>query len=343
MPDSRDVQAAVDALAAELSCPVLVEDPAHQPLWWSGSDPGDEVRLRSILQRTVAPEAAAMVRRLRLDRATAAVRTPEVPEVAMRERWCVPLRAGGEHVGYLWVVDPEGRVGADRLPVLEECADLASTVLGATRTGSADRERRRAGLVDRLLHGPDEDAARELAELERLPYDVRVVVRESHGGSGWLLPHRMSGQAWSARSAPAPSGPALPLAELSEALRRALCVRRALAAGALLAAPVWDALGAWRLVVDAPAGLAAADVHPGAAVLAARRRPDLLETARAMLDHGGDVNAASALLHVHRTTLYYRLDRIRDLIGVDLREGHGRTELHLALWLDAYARTTPDD
>lgn len=343
MPDPSDVQDAVDALAAELSCPVLIEDPAHRPLWWSGSDPGDEVRLRSILQRSVAPEAAAMVRRLRLDRATAAVRTPEVPEIAMRERWCVPLRVGGEHVGYLWVVDPEGRVGEERLPVLEECAALASTVLSATQTGSADRERRRAGLVDRLLHGPDAIAARELAELERLPYDARVVVRESRGGSGWVLPHGMSAHVWSPRSAPAPSGAALPLAELHEALRRALCVRRAVAAGALLVAPTWDALGAWRLVVDAPPDLSAADVHPGAAALAARRRPDLLETARAMLDHGGDVNAASALLHIHRTTLYYRLDRIRDLIGVDLREGHERTELHLALWLDAYARTSPDD
>ena len=343
MPDSSDVQHAVDALAAELSSPVLVEDPAHQPLWWSGSDPGDEVRMRSILQRSVAPEAAAMVRRLRLDRATAAVRTPEVPEVGMRERWCVPLRVDGEHVGYLWVVDPEGRVGAERLPVLEECAALASTVLGATHQGSADRERRRAGLVDRLLHESDDVAARELAELERLPYDARVVVREAHGGSGWTLPHRMSAHVWRPLSPPAPSGTALPLAELSEALRRALCVRRAVAAGAQLATPTWDALGAWRLVVDAPPGLSAADVHPGAAVLAARSRPDLLETARAMLDHGGDVNAASALLHIHRTTLYYRLDRIRDLIGVDLREGHERTELHLALWLGAYARTGPDD
>ena len=46
--------------------------------------------------------------------------------------------------------------------------------------------------------------------------------------------------------------------------------------------------------------------------------------------------AAAERLHLHRTTLYYRLDRIADLTGVDLRLGRGRTDLQLALWLVAY-------
>jgi hypothetical protein len=41
------VQAAVDALAADLGCPVLVEDTRHQPLWWSVHESVDEVRMRS--------------------------------------------------------------------------------------------------------------------------------------------------------------------------------------------------------------------------------------------------------------------------------------------------------
>jgi sugar diacid utilization regulator len=41
---------------------------------------------------------------------------------------------------------------------------------------------------------------------------------------------------------------------------------------------------------------------------------------------------------LHRTTLYYRLGRIAELTGVDLREGRSRTDLQLALWLDAYRR-----
>jgi DNA-binding PucR family transcriptional regulator len=41
---------------------------------------------------------------------------------------------------------------------------------------------------------------------------------------------------------------------------------------------------------------------------------------------------------LHRATLYYRLDRIAELTGVDLCEGRSRTDLQLALWLDAYRR-----
>ena len=67
-----------------------------------------------------------------------------------------------------------------------------------------------------------------------------------------------------------------------------------------------------------------------------------MATARAVLDLGGDVAAAAEALRVHRTTLYYRLDRIQELTGVDLRAGHGRTDLQLALWLAAYRRAEPD-
>jgi hypothetical protein len=44
------------------------------------------------------------------------------------------------------------------------------------------------------------------------------------------------------------------------------------------------------------------------------------------------------LLRVHHTTLYYRLDRIQELTGVDLRAEVGRTDLQLALWLAVYRR-----
>jgi PucR C-terminal helix-turn-helix domain len=165
---------------------------------------------------------------------------------------------------------------------------------------------------------------------------VTVVVRAPEQRGGWSLPANMSGHAWSPRAAPAASGLPLPLAELREAVRRAACTRRALAAGARLERPSWDALGAWRLITDAPASLRVAEIHPGAEALAAHPRASLMTTARVVLDHGGDIAAAAGALHVHRTTLYYRLDRIQELTGVDLRAGAGRTDLQLALWLAAY-------
>jgi hypothetical protein len=336
------VQAAVDALAAELGCPVLVEDARHQPLWWSVNESVDEVRMRTILQRMVAPEVAALIRRLRLADATGPVRTPEIREIGMRERWCVPIRTADEHLGYLWVEDGDGRVGADLLPRLRDCAELAADVLARARAARADQALRRSALLDRLLRGGDEAdgaaeaAARELAALEHLPHDVTVVVRAPAQSGGWQLPGDMSAHVWQPRAAPATSGPALPLASLREAARRAACTRRALAAGALLDRPCWDALGAWRLIVDAPESVTVASIHPGAEVLAGSPRSDLLATARVLLDSGGDAVAAARELHVHRTTLYYRIDRIQELIGVDLRTGAGRTDLQLALWLAAY-------
>jgi hypothetical protein len=294
--------------------------------------------MRTILQRMVAPEAKAMVRRLQLARATGPVRTPEVREIGMRERWCVPIRSGGTHLGYLWVEDGDGHVGDDQLPWLQECADLAADVLARGRSTYEDLARQRSGLIDRLLHGADEEAARELAALEHLAHDVTVVVRVPAQAGGWKVPGGMSVHVWRPRAASAASGQALPLVELREAVRRAACTRRALAAGARLQRPSWDALGVWRLVVEAPESLSVSEIHPGTGVLASARRSDLMATARVVLDLGGDVAAAAEALHVHRTTLYYRLDRIQELTGVDLRAGAGRTDLQLALWLAAYRR-----
>jgi hypothetical protein len=79
------------------------------------------------------------------------------------------------------------------------------------------------------------------------------------------------------------------------------------------------------------------EIHPGAEILASART-DLMATARVALDLGGDVAAAAEALRVHRTRLYYRLDRVQELTGVDLRAGVGRTDLQLALWLAAYRR-----
>src|SRR5206468_11651216 len=104
----------------------------------------------------------------------------------------------------------------------------------------------------------------------------------------------------------------------------------------------WDALGAWRLIVDAPDFVQPADLHPAAEILADQSRSDLLVTARSVLDHGGDVASAARDLHIHRTTLYYRLERIKELADIDLQDGLTRTHLQMALWLAAYRQASHD-
>ena len=336
VPDFRDVQSAVESLAAELSCSVLIEDPSHQPLWWSIAAVTDEVQRRTILERTVASAGLEMVQRLRLPQSTIPVRTPEIPEIGMMERWCLTLRSAADHHGYLWIIDPERTVGEERFAEMAYCAEIATSFLAHEQSTATERQRQRQVLLDRLLRGRDEEAAQALIDLDRLPHDAEVVVRSPATTRGWSVMPGMSAEVWSPAAPPATSGAPLPLADLQKAVLRTRAVTRVLAAGALLSQPTWDHLGAWRLIVEAPADLEPGDLHPGVPVLARRAKPDLVNTARAVLDHGGDVAAAARSLHLHRTTLYYRLDRIADLIGVDLRTRHARTELHLALWLDAY-------
>lgn len=59
----------------------------------------------------------------------------------------------------------------------------------------------------------------------------------------------------------------------------------------------------------------------------------LARTVEAYLDEAGDAQRAAARLHVHRTTLYYRLGRVADVSGVDLAVGDSRLALHMGLRL----------
>jgi PucR C-terminal helix-turn-helix domain len=332
----RDVQSAVDELGASLAHPVLVEDARHRPIWWSAQGEVDGTRMRTILQHEVDPAAAAVVARLGLARAPGPVRTPAVPEAEMLARWCVPLRSGRELLGYLWVLNGDEAVTEAQLPQIVACADLAATFLAQSPMTSEGRERRRAALLARLAAGPDGAAARDLIALEELDPASTVVVNAPRAANGWPLRGEMSTHVNPSPRATATSGPPVPLAELRRAVRRATLTRQALRAGAVLTRPAWDALGSWHLIAAAPPDLAVADIHPGAEVLARQGRPDLMITARTVLDHGGDIARAAAQLHIHRTTLYYRIERIEALTGVNLKTSPRRDDLHMALRLAAF-------
>jgi purine catabolism regulator len=57
----------------------------------------------------------------------------------------------------------------------------------------------------------------------------------------------------------------------------------------------------------------------------------LLQTLGAYLSTNGSPTDAADRLHLHRNTVLYRLGRIEDLLGVDLRNAEVRLSLHLAL------------
>ena len=58
---------------------------------------------------------------------------------------------------------------------------------------------------------------------------------------------------------------------------------------------------------------------------------DLVGTLGAFFAANGSPKEAAERLQVHRNTVLYRLDRVRDITGYDLEDANLRLRLHLAL------------
>jgi sugar diacid utilization regulator len=62
----------------------------------------------------------------------------------------------------------------------------------------------------------------------------------------------------------------------------------------------------------------------------ARRKAELVHTLTQYLEHGGNYDATAAQLSVHKSTLKYRLQRIRELTGLELNDPDVHFNLQLA-------------
>ncbi|WBB69408.1 helix-turn-helix domain-containing protein [Micromonospora sp. WMMD812] len=97
----------------------------------------------------------------------------------------------------------------------------------------------------------------------------------------------------------------------------------------------WPGLGIYRVLSRLEGRhLDMADVHPGLErLLREQPNPVLLQTLERYLDLAGNAHATAEQLRLHRTTLYYRLQRVEELAETDLKDGNERLCLHLALKL----------
>lgn len=98
-------------------------------------------------------------------------------------------------------------------------------------------------------------------------------------------------------------------------------------------------LGPWLLLADVltePARLAW--YSPAAYSLLSDPDPLRRETVEAYLDVAGNVRIACERLHVHRTTLYYRLENLPQIVKDALDDGLSRSTLHIGLKLCHYWR-----
>jgi hypothetical protein len=94
---------------------------------------------------------------------------------------------------------------------------------------------------------------------------------------------------------------------------------------------LWDRLGTYRYLVQLPRDLLADGVDERVVRLV-EKAPELAATAATYVAAGGAIARVAERLHVHRTTLYHRLDSIRDRYGLDVRHhGSDRTVVEVGL------------
>lgn len=98
--------------------------------------------------------------------------------------------------------------------------------------------------------------------------------------------------------------------------------------------PRWRDLGVFRVLAQLPSDeVALAVMDPRlAAVLRSGDEP-VVRTLETYLDLGCDAKATAEHLHLHRGTLYYRLQKAERIGGIDLRNGDDRLSIHLGFKL----------
>ncbi|GAB3079539.1 PucR family transcriptional regulator [Intrasporangium mesophilum] len=123
--------------------------------------------------------------------------------------------------------------------------------------------------------------------------------------------------------------------DLDRSRREAGEVRRLRDAGRVTG-PAMTVDDAWAAVTNARAlsGIRTEELLGPVAVLRAHDETHdtaYLETVAAWLDHPGDPKAAAARAHVHPNTLRYRLQKMSDVVDVDLHDPETRLALRLQL------------
>ncbi|WP_411733623.1 PucR family transcriptional regulator [Paeniglutamicibacter sp.] len=132
-------------------------------------------------------------------------------------------------------------------------------------------------------------------------------------------------------------GPLAPLDGLRDSYRRAGWALRAtsLAPADHPVAVHFSDTGSDGVLAALPLdGLAVQDLPaPVRHILQEKKTRLLAVTLEAFLDSAGDIQRTAQVLNVHRSTIYYRLERLTEVAGVDLRLGTVQRDLHVGLRL----------
>jgi len=365
-----ELQRIVDTVAARVGRPALMEDRHQQVVVYSPhAEPVDRVRRESILRRHTTPEVVAFFRAAGVPRLRSPIRTPADDELGLLPRVCVPILHHDALLGFLWFIDTDATMSDQDVEVAADAAADAARVLHRTSllgdlASQRETEATRS-LLSEVAETRDRAAKELLDDVEDGPV-VALVARGAGDDTALVLTRRWFGERSALHVMRRDHGvllligrrPAEPvarhlagrqpgivvgiggsyprLADAAASCREAVHAARVAARLPHLGdVASWDDLGVYRaLSLLDDQGVTAREIHPGLLrLLCTDGGQVLLDTLETYLDLAGNAHATAERLQLHRTTLYYRLQRVEQLAGVNLKDGAERLCLHLALKL----------
>lgn len=392
-----ELQHLVDVLAARVARPAIVEDRRQRLVVYSRhSEPFDEVRHASILQRRVSDDVLAWLRPFQLAKAQRPVHTPHNPALGMLPRVCVPIRHHDLLLGYLWFIDAEGSMSAEQIALAEDAAQgfalaLYREVVAGELASNRETEAVRNLLLSEtavqacaartLIDGghfdpslsvvvlvarpavPLDDETRLALEhalvttrhqvparhaLHLVSFRQGLLLLGTEDGADEARVKRCAAQlehevgtalAGLDRASSFVIGVGRPRSGVVEARGSYLEASKAARVAASLPdvdrIAWWSRLGIYRVLAElSPHSLGEMGLHPGLErLLADPEAAPLLQTLETYLELAGNALATSERLRLHRTSLYYRIQRLEQLAGINLKDGNERLSLHLGLKL----------
>jgi sugar diacid utilization regulator len=117
-----------------------------------------------------------------------------------------------------------------------------------------------------------------------------------------------------------------------EALRTARVVQAFPSLGDLAS---WERLGVYRLLSNvAQDQIDARLLHPGVvALMNSKDAAERLRLVEVYLDSNADAGRTAEIMDIHRTSVYYRLGRIEEVMGVSLNDGLEKLGVHISVKL----------
>ncbi len=393
----QHLQHVAEQLARALDRSVIIDDAGLRPVAVSPQtgllDPS---RVEAVLQR----RTSAPLRRRLADYGVFAAREPvSIPgdaDHAMLPRLCLPLAAGDQLLGFLWLIDepaltPEQTASAsaaarqaaqllaqraawaaDQFAVHSDLADGLLAAAADVRQRAADVLAGQAALaappyavaVIRPLRDTAGDLCNAAGDLQRAAGDLRDAAGDLRRMAGDLRRRLAPGIAVlasprdgelvaittdsqlavlrrSAATVPGPPlavgacGGAATLAEVHAGFANARYAAQIAAAVPQFGRYAdWAALGVYAVFQHVSRDRSGLErICPGISALLDERARLYRDAVLAFLDSGAHAQEAAAALHIHRTTLYWRLARAAELTSLDLSRGEDRLKLHLAFRL----------